>query len=461
MSIQQTPVCQGTAGQPLAPKRRPKQIPIETKNEPHSATYPDVSLSPNKEGYNKTHLIIKLNKLSIQNKTRSVDDENDLRQGNDLSNKAGLKRSTSAKMRNQKFVQSDLLQSPTYEYSHNLANQNSAFRLKPSHNIHTRIPVGNHGNNKKARFQNISQESTESGISSNSQNSTTSIPGNQSDCDVPESSPTFDNEVPTLATGIEDRNLNMGGLEETIRANFEKREEPIYENLPFGYKVSKHRDQSDLHLQAEVFRLRDILNTMGGVESREQVYEELKSQKFKILELGMMNEKLKRDNEILKCKLRTTTTTTTLVPGGSFILLLFLFLFTADSHQKQQAIQTHIRRNIELKGHLNQLIGQNKELLFELRHLQSVKFPPNPSSQIPPKMPPMYTPPNEKLGAKQGQYAPIRNEHRTGSGEWHYIHKLTPLLSYNSIWKPLNRETDIPGQIFGNKFLSNSIIYIG
>ena len=390
MSIQQTPVCQGTAGQPVAPKRRPKQIPIESKNEPHS-----------------------------------------------------LKRSTSAKMRNQKFVQSDLLQSPTYEYSHNLANQNSASGLKPSHNIHTRIPVGNHGNNKNAGSQNISQESTESGISSNSQNSTTSVPGNQSDCDVPESSPTFGNEVPTLATGIEDRNLNMGGLEETIRANFEKREEPIYENLPFGYKVSKHRDRSDLHLQAEVFRLRDILNTMGGVESRAQVYEELKSQKFKILELELMNEKLKRDNEILKCKLRTTTTTTTtLVPGGSFILLLFLFLFTVDSHQKQQTIQTHIGKNIQLKERLNQLIEQNPQLLSEIRHLQSVKFPPNPSSQIPPKMPPMYTPPNEKLGAKQGQYAPIRNEYITGSGEWHYIHKLTPLLSYNSIWKPLNRETD-------------------
>ena len=385
MSIQQTPVCQGTAGQPVAPKRRPKQIPIESKNEPHS-----------------------------------------------------LKRSTSAKMRNQKFVQSDLLQSPTYEYSHNLANQNSASGLKPSHNIHTRIPVGNHGNNKNAGSQNISEESTESGISSNSQNSTPSVPSNQSDCDVPESSPTFDNDVPTLATGIEDRNLNMGGLEETIRANFEKREEPIYENLPFGYKVSKHRDRSDLHLQAEVFKLRDILNTMGGVESRAQVYEELKSQKFKILELELMNEKLKRDNEILKCKLKTTTTT--LVPGGSFILLLFLF--TADSHQKQQTIQTHIRKNTQLKEHLNQLIEQNPQLLSEIRHLQSVKFPPNPSSQIPPKMPPMYTPPNEKLGAKQGQYAPIRNEYITGSGEWHYIHKLTPLLSYNSIWKPLNRETD-------------------
>ena len=358
MSIQQTPACQGTAGQPVVPKRRPKQIPIETKNETHR-----------------------------------------------------LKRSTLTKIRN-----------------HNLANQNSAFRLKPSHNIHTRIPVGNHGNNKNAGFQNISEESTESGISSNSQNSTPSVPGNQSDCDVPESSPTFDNDVPTLATGIEDRNSNMGGLEETIRANFEKREEPIH--------------QSDLHLQAEVFRLRDILNTMGGVESLEQVYEELKSQKFKILELELMIEKLKRDNEILKCKLRTTTTTI-LVPGGSFILLLFLFLFTVDSHQKQQKILTHIRRNTQLKEHLNQLIEQYTQRLSEIKHLQSVKFPPNPSSQIPPKMTPMYTPPNEKLGAKQGQYEPIRSEHRTGSGEWHYIHKLTPLLSYNSIWKQLNRETDI------------------
>ena len=375
MSIQQTPACQGTAGQPVVPKRRPKQIPIETKNETHR-----------------------------------------------------LKRSTSTKIRN-----------------HNLANQNSAFRLKPSHNIHTRIPVGNHGNNKNAGFQNISEESTESGISSNSQNSTPSVPSNQSDCDVPESSPTFDNDVPTLATGIEDRNSNMGGLEETIRANFEKREEQIYENPPFGYKVSKNRDQSDLHLQAEVFRLRDILNTLGGVESLEQVYKELKSQTFKVLELELMIEKLKRDNEILKCKLRTTTTTTTttLVPGGSFILLLFLFLFTVDSHQKQQTIQTHIRRNIQLKEHLNQLIEQYTQPLSEIRHLQSVKFPPNPSSQIPPKMTPMYTPPNEKLGAKQGQYEPIRSEHRTGSGEWHYIHKFSPLLSYNSIWKPLNRETDI------------------
>ena len=191
--------------------------------------------------------------------------------------------------------------------------------------------------------------------------------------------------------------------------------------------------------ESRVFKLRDILNTMGGVESRAQVYEELKSQTFKVLELELMIEKLKRDNEILKCKLRTTTTT--LVPGGSFILLLFLF--TVDSHQKQQAIQTHIRKNIQLKEHLNQLIEQYTQLLSEIRHLQSVKFPPNPSSQIPPKMPPIYTPPNEKLGAKQEQYAPIRNEHRTRSGEWHYIHKLTPLLSYNSIWKQLNRETDI------------------
>ena len=117
-----------------------------------------------------------------------------------------------------------------------------------------------------------------------------------------------------------------------------------------------------------------------------------------------------------------------------------MFLFTVDSHQKQQTIQTHIGKNTQLTEHLNQLIEQNSQLLSEIRHLQSVKFPPNPSSQIPPKMPPRYTPPNEKLGAKQGQYAPIRNEHRTRSGEWHYIHKLTPLLSYNSIWKPLNRE---------------------
>ena len=328
MSIQQIPVCQDTAGQPVAPKRRPKQIPIETKNEPYSATYPDVTLSPNKEGNNKTLLSIKLNKLTVQNKTRSVDDENDLKHGNDLSNKAGLKRSTSAKMRNQKFAQSDLLQSPTYEYSHNLANQNSAFGLKPSHNIHTRIPVGNHGNDKNARFQNISEESTDSVIYSNSQNSTTSVPGNQSDCDVPESSPTFDNEVPTLATGIEDRNLNMGGLEETIRANFEKRKEPIYENLPFGYNVSKNRDQSDLHLQAEVLRLRDILNTMGGVESMEQVYKELKSQKFKIFELELMIEKLKRDNEIVKCKLKTTTTTTTTLVPGVYIIIVFVFVYS-------------------------------------------------------------------------------------------------------------------------------------
>ena len=279
MSYKQAPVY------PVASKRRPKNIPIETKNEPLNSTYPDVSMSPNTD--TKTLLSIKLNKLNVHNKTRSVDDESDTKSETNPNTKAGLKRSISAKTRNQKLGQSDLLPSPPSEDTQ-VANQNAAFGLKPSH-----TPYGIHRNEKNVRFQNISEES---GFYSNNQNSTKSVHSNQSDCENPES-PASEGEVPTLATGSEDRNLEV-----TLRPNFANRKMPIYENLPYGFNVSRNMDQSDMYLQREVLRLRDIIGTIGGQGNMEQLHSDLKKQTFRIFELELMVEKLMRDNEILKCE---------------------------------------------------------------------------------------------------------------------------------------------------------------
>ena len=288
MSSKQTPLCPGTIEQPVAPKRRPKHIPIETKNEPLNATYPDVSLSPIKDTKTK-HLNIKLNKLQIQSKTRSVDEETETKTGTDTNSKSGLKRSISAKTRNNKIAQSEFLPSPTCEEAP-AANQNAAFGLKPSHPPEPHIPHGNHRNERNARFQNISEES---GIYSTGQNSTESVLSNQSE----HRDPTFEHEVPTLATGSDNMNL-----EETLRSNAPINEMPIYENLPYGFNFSRSVHRSDLYLQEEVLKLRDTLDTIGGAGNVEQLCKDLKTQKYRIFDLELMNEKLRRDSDILKCE---------------------------------------------------------------------------------------------------------------------------------------------------------------
>ncbi|KAI6654194.1 hypothetical protein LOD99_3038 [Oopsacas minuta] len=366
---------QGVIPPHIPSKIRPKDIPIETKEEHNFPIYQtqEESLSPVKENGAKTHLNIKLNKLRNQQKTRSVDDETEISNAT-VESKRMIKRSTSDKFREQKLTASELFQSPVQQErdQFTLANQNAVFGLKPSYPVSTHGPVGNYGYDRKIRSHNISEESSESGFYTNSQHSTNSAHNNeiqsngQLNCEIIDRPPsiTFENEVPCMATGQGDRNLNELQLEQTIRPNLiNPGYEPIYENFP-----PRSVSQSDSFLEDEVLRLRSLLKRIGKISEIEQIYKELKSQKNTILLLELKNEKLRRDNRIL----------------------------TNDSVQKEQLNQANILK-------VNQLIEQN-------RILQNYYQPSNPQSwkYVPNQPQPYLSPPVDV----HRQYEP-RNEVRT------------------------------------------------
>ena len=272
---------------PPPTKGRHSDIPIETRDEPKDTIYQtqEESLSPLRES--KFQLNLKQNKLRGQVKTRSVDYQFEQRNA-PQGNKPAVKRSTSDKFQNLL----NPMKSPT-NGEFNLTNQNAAFGLKPTCQAEN---LGNYGYERKLPFHNIIMEEKDENLTfTSSPHSTDILHSNQGHLDV--SSPIgLENEVPYLAP--RKVNLNEQHLEETLTPNLKlkpREEEPIYENFPF-----RVANQSDTYLQDEVLRLRSILNSLGNFKKIEESSRQIGNQRSTILELELKNEKLKRDNRILK-----------------------------------------------------------------------------------------------------------------------------------------------------------------
>ena len=206
--------------------------------------------------------------------------------------KQAIKRSTSDKF----HIFGNSLKSPT-NGEFNLANQNAAFGLKPTCQVEI---TGNYGYDRKMPFHNIIMEEKDECYSSN-QHSAATVHGNQNVSNNRENlyapSPIrFEDEVPYLAP--RKVSLNDQKLEETLTPKLKlkhREEEPIYENFP--YRVA---NQSDSYLQDEVLRLRSIISSLGNFKKIEETSREIARQRNVILELELKNEKLRRDNRILK-----------------------------------------------------------------------------------------------------------------------------------------------------------------
>ena len=270
---------------PLPIKGRQSEIPLETREEPKDAVYQTQDDSPHRETP-KFQTCLKQNKLRSQVKTRSVDDVAQ-------EHKQMIKRSTSDRLNS-----INPIKSPT-NGDFTLANQNAAFGLKPSCQVEN---TGNYGYERKNPYQNIITEEKDeiSTLPSNQHSSDTAhsnqnVSNNRENVGV--SSPIgFENEVPCLAP--RKVSLKEQQLEETLTPKLRLRareEQPIYENFPFRVP-----NQSDSYLHDEVLRLRSIISTLGNFQKIEETSRKIACQKNIILELELKNEKLKRDNRILR-----------------------------------------------------------------------------------------------------------------------------------------------------------------
>ena len=295
---------------PTLVKRRPNAIPLKTHEEPNVPLYhpQEDSLSPKIEYSPKmTYINIKLNgKLSAQNKTRSTEDNLDYGPGT-REKKGNVKRSNSARVPINK-LKPEFLQSPNYEEGKapkigELPNQNPGFSPKPSNPGNILISnYGYDGPMRDPRYRRISEESNESGIYTNSEKSTG--PDNfvnESDSETIVG-PSSLNEVSNTATDTEHRNVQEYPVEETIRPKSEKPEEPIYVNFPFSPDMVP--TQPDSYLTDRVLKLSSVLEKMGGVGKLESLFDQLREKENRIYQLEKMNEKLDRDNGILKGELK-------------------------------------------------------------------------------------------------------------------------------------------------------------